>query len=658
MNHDPHAAPSVSFELPERLVSSSGIGSSDDVRRLEEAVPDPLAEVRSTYELLARGARRAPDAPAVSFFLEAADYARPFTWTHGEWFARITQTANLLRRLGLGRGDVVAFVLPNLPETHWVIWGGEAAGAVFAMNPLLEPDMLRELMLAVRPKLLVTLEPTPGSDLWEKVSAVAQQVPGLHAVLTVSARRYARAAAPPHSAAGGALQGQLERLPVLDLHDELRKVEGQSLEFEPPCLDDVASCFCTGGTTGLPKIAVRTHRTEAANAMQLAAMFGDSGLSGPLFCGLPLSHVNAQIGTGLMPWALGRHVVLGTPSGYRAPGLIPLFWRIAEYFRLCSFSGVPTVYSALMQVSPHGHDLSSLQFGLCGAAPMPFELIKRFQDGTGVKILEGYGLTEGGCVSTLNPPGGAAKAGAIGIRVPWQEVKVLVLDAAGHYVREAAVDEVGTLAISGPNLFLGYLNAAHNVGLWIDVPAEPGHAARRWLNTGDMGRQDPEGYFWLTGRSKELIIRGGHNIDPKLIEEPMHEHPAVALAAAIGRPDAHAGEVPVVYVQLRPGASALPEELLAWAERRIAERAAWPKQVHVLPALPTTPVGKIFKPALVDREIAAVVNEEARAVGVTLRTCEVVRDATRGIVVRWSADGNGEALGGRLAHYTFRHEPG
>jgi len=657
MNHDPHAAPPASFELLERFVPSSGIGSLDDVRRLEGAVPDPLAEVHSTYELLARGARRAPDAPAVSFFLEATDYAHPFTWTHSEWLDRITQTANLLRRLGLGRRDVVAFVLPNLPETHWIIWGGEAAGAVFAMNPLLEPGMLRELMIAVRPKLLVTLEPTPGTDLWEKVSAVAQKVPGLQAVLTVSPRRYARAAAPPHAPAGGARQGQLERLPVLDLHDELRKVAGKGLEFEPPCLDDVASYFCTGGTTGLPKIAVRTHRTEAANAMQLAAMFGDRGLSGPLFCGLPLSHVNAQIGTGLMPWALGGHVVLGTPSGYRAPGLIPLFWRIAEHFRLCSFSGVPTVYSALMQVSSHGLDLSSLRFGLCGAAPMPFELIKRFQDETGVKILEGYGLTEGGCVSTINPPGGTAKAGAIGIRVPWQEVKVLVLDGAGRYVREAAVDEAGTLAISGPNLFLGYLDAVHNEGLWIDIPAEHGQAARRWLNTGDMGRLDREGYFWLTGRSKELIIRGGHNIDPKLIEEPMHEHPAVALAAAIGRPDAHAGEVPVVYVQLRPGASASPEELMAWAERGIAERAAWPKQVQILPALPTTPVGKIFKPALVDREVAAVVNEEAEAAGVSLRACEVVRDPARGIVVRWSADDNAEALGRRLAHYTFTQEP-
>ena len=135
--------------------------------------PEPLADCSSTYALLKRGAERDPEAPALSFFLAGGRLPPPFVWTHREWIARITQTANLLRRHGLGRGDTVAYVLPNLPETHWVIWGGETAGRVLALNPLLEPAMLRELMSAVRPRLLVTLAPTPGTDLWEKVSGVA-----------------------------------------------------------------------------------------------------------------------------------------------------------------------------------------------------------------------------------------------------------------------------------------------------------------------------------------------------------------------------------------------------------------------------------------------------------------------------------------------------
>ena len=366
--------------------------------------------------------------------------------------------------------------------------------------------------------------------------------------------------------------------------------------------------------------------------------------------------MNAQIGTGLMPWSLGGHVVLGTPQGYRAPDLIPQFWRIAAHYRLLSFSGVPTVYSALLQAPRDNVDLSSLRFGLCGAAPMPLELIQRFELETGIKILEGYGLTEGGCVSTVNPPEGPAKAGAIGIRLPWQDMKVVILDATGAYLREAATSEVGTIVITGPNLFAGYLNPAHNRGLWIDVPPSAGQLPRRWLNTGDLGRVDSEGYYWLTGRSKELIIRGGHNIDPKLIEEPMHQHPAVALAAAIGRPDAHAGEVPVVYVQLRPSAAATPQDLLEWAQSQIAERAAWPKQIRILDALPTTAVGKIFKPAMTQMEIDSVVADEARDAGVTLRSCEVIRDPQRGLVVRWAAEGDGAALARRLGQFTFHAE--
>ena len=292
------------------------------------------------------------------------------------------------------------------------------------------------------------------------------------------------------------------------------------LEFDAPALNDVASYFCTGGTTGMPKIAVRTHRTEVANAIQVGAMFGELGAEQPLFCGLPLFHVNAQIATGLMPWSRGGHVVLATPQGYRTQGLIQEFWRIAAHYRLFSFSAVPTIYAALLQSPREGLDLASLKFGLCGAAPMPFELISRFERETGIRILEGYGLTEGGCVSTLNPPGGSPRPGSIGIRPPWQDLRVMVLDG-GSYVREAAPGETGTIAITGPNLFEGYLNDAHNRGLWIEVPGLPS----RWLNTGDLGRVDAEGYVWLTGRSKELIIRGGHNIDPKMIEEPMHEHP-------------------------------------------------------------------------------------------------------------------------------------
>ena len=337
--------------------------------------------------------------------------------------------------------------------------------------------------------------------------------------------------------------------------------------------EDLSSFFCTGGTTGTPKIAMRRHANEVANAWSVSQVLGDGMAPGKtIFCGLPLFHVNAVLVTGLLPFSRGAHVILGTPQGYRGDGVVARFWEIVEHHRISFFSGVPTLYASLLQQPLDGRDIGCLEYGLCGAAPMPLQLMRTFQEKTGLKILEGYGLTEGTCVSTVNPPRGERRLGSVGLRVPLQAMKAVVLDEAGAYLRDCAVDEVGVLVIRGPNVFAGYKVAEHNAGLWLDA-GDGGP----WLNTGDLGRQDADGYFYLTGRKKELIIRGGHNIDPASIEQPLHQHPAVLLAAAVGRPDAHAGEVAVAYVQLKPGADATEAELMSFARDRIGERAAVPE---------------------------------------------------------------------------------
>jgi fatty-acyl-CoA synthase len=323
-----------------------------------------------------------------------------------------------------------------------------------------------------------------------------------------------------------------------------------------------------------------------------------------------------------------------------------------QHYRVNFFSGVPTLYAGLLQVPLGKADVSSLEFGLCGAAPMPLEVFRRFEQTTGIRILEGYGLTEGTCVSSVNPPEGERRIGSIGLRIPHQDMKVLILDDSGRYQREAEVDEPGAIAIAGPNVFAGYLDPAQNAQLWIDCGDE-----RRWLNTGDLGRQDADGYFWLTGRKKELIIRGGHNIDPASIEEPLHRHPQVALAAAVGRPDAHAGELPVAYVQLKPGASVDEQALLAYTEREIGERAARPKAIHIIDPMPLTPVGKIYKPALKLREVESLVREElAGAAGLQVQSLQVRQDGRRGIVAEVHARApaaTAEALRASLGRYAF-----
>jgi len=618
-----------------------GISAQADVLAIEAQGPATLPA--STYEMLQRGAAINPQAPALSFFLRSADHRRPERWTYRELLREITRSANFFTRLGLRKDSVIAYLLPNLPETHFVIWGGEAAAIVCAINPLLEPAAIGELLNAAGAEVLVTLAPFPGVDLWQKVRGILGQLRALkHLVLVNLADRVRgpaglaaglvqRREARKLLGRGGIRAAVPSRIGVHDFRAAIRKESGDSLDsgrrFSP---EDFSSWFCTGGTTGLPKIAMRRHGNEVANAWSAGQFLGDGiGPGKTVFCGLPLFHVNAVLATGLVPFSRGAHVVLGTPQGYRGDGVIPSFWEIVERHRINFFSGVPTLYSALLDVPVGSRDLGSLEYGLCGAAPMPVEVFRTFQQRTGIRILEGYGLTEGTCVSSVNPPLGERRLGSIGLRVPGQEMKAVVVDDAGRYLRDCDTDESGVLVISGANVFAGYALPEQNQGLWIDTGD-----GRRWLNTGDLGRQDAQGYFWLTGRKKDLIIRGGHNIDPASIEEPLHRHPAVQIAAAIGRPDVHAGELPVAYVQLKQGASASEQDLAAFMREAITERAALPKYIRIIEAMPLTAVGKIFKPELKRREALDAVRAALAEAGVAVKAVAVSDSKSSGLTVR------------------------
>jgi fatty-acyl-CoA synthase len=620
-----------------------------DIEALERVPLSARNLPASTYAALQQCAAANADKPALSFLLDANKFRQTHDWTYGQLFADITRAANAFHTLGIGAQDVVAFILPNLPETHFTIWGGEAAGIVMAINPLLEAAQIAELLRAAKAKVVVTLAPTPGADLWAKLSGQLDSLPSIREIVWVSMVPYVNPLA--RLALGWMAARERRRHPQRRIHD-LRSLmrrepadhlrSGRQIRAE-----ESSSYFCTGGTTGLPKIAVRSHGSEVFNAWAMAANMAPREPGQVFFCGLPLFHVNGQLVTGLMPWTHGDRVIIGTPQGYRGEGVIANFWAMVEHFGINFFSGVPTAYSALLQQPVAGRDLSSLQYALCGAAPMPVELFRAFEAQIGVRILEGYGLTEGACVSSVNPPDGERLVGSIGLRLAYQQMRAVILDEAGTYVRDAQADEIGVIAIHGPNLFRGYLDDSHNQGIWLDIDGQ------RWLNTGDLGRMDAHGYFWLTGRKKELIIRGGHNIDPKQIEEALQGHSAVALCAAVGSPDAHAGEVPVAYVQLKQNASASSEELLAYARQHIPERAALPKRIDILDALPVTPVGKIFKPALLQKEIAKVIEHEAAQGGLGGVELDIRQDSRRGLVAFIRAGANRQALEQRLGKFTF-----
>jgi fatty-acyl-CoA synthase len=349
-------------------------------------------------------------------------------------------------------------------------------------------------------------------------------------------------------------------------------------------------------------------------------------------------------------------VVLG-PAGWREPHAVPNVWKLVQRYRPQLFGAVPTVLAGALQVPRNGVDVSSLKRVSGGGSAIPVAVIRAYEQQMKLPVLEVYGMTETSAVHTMSYPDMPYQAGSVGRAVPHARVRVVKLDADGRLLGDCAPDEIGVVAMAGPGVFGGYLSEQHNRGAFV----EPG-----WVNSGDLGRLDEHGQLWITGRAKDLIIRGAHNIDPAPLEELLYRHSAVALAALVGQPDAYAGELPVAYVQLKPGASPSAAELIGYLRDHTPERAAVPVALHFVDPMPLTAVGKIFKPALrVDamRRVAEQMLEGITAAGETL-SVQVASDAHHGHVIRvtlGAAPGAARerlvgAVHERLNPLTIRHE--
>jgi fatty-acyl-CoA synthase len=406
---------------------------------------------------------------------------------------------------------------------------------------------------------------------------------------------------------------------VLDFTREVSR-QPKALAFDDPAVDRVAAYFHTGGTTGLPKVA--QHRVSGMiynGWLGARLLFRETDA---VLCPLPLFHVFAAYPTLMSMVASGAHVIFPTPQGYRGEGVFDNLWKLVERYGVTYLIAVPTALSALMQ-RPVNAKISTLRGTFSGSSPLPVELFNRYERATGVQIIEGYGLTECTCLVAVNPPDGVKKIGSVGLAFPYTKVRILTSDAQG--VRDCATDEIGEICVYSPGVIPGgtYVEVDRNKTLF---------AEGLYLRTGDLGRMDAEGYLFITGRAKDLIIRGGHNLDPAMIEEALAGHPAVAFAGAIGQPDAHSGEVPCVYVELVAGAEVTVEALAEYCRDHISERAAIPKYIEILPTLPKTAIGKILKPDLRKRAIARVFDATLAEAGLAARVSEVVEDRKRGLV--------------------------
>ena len=558
--------------LLDKLIGDTmpALRNAADVAAFEAAAPyaERIA-APSTYEALRLGMQRNPQAPALQYLAKAEPDQPALTVSHADFFARVTQSANLFASFGVGADDVVSFLLPLLPQSFFGLYGAEAAGIANPVNPMLSATQLTEILRAANTKVLVTIGPLPGTDIWDKVQQIKASLPLLKTILVIHGKA---------DEANG----------IFDFDEQLAKQPGDKLlSGRQIAASDTAAYFHTGGTTGTPKLVRHSHANQVyqAWALRLTLPLDDNAI---LF-GLPLFHVGGALTQGLAGLAGGGALVVLTPAGWREPAAIRNAWKLVERFKPAVFGGVPTVLAAALTVPVGDADISSVRYASGGGSAIPVAVCKAYVELFHGPVLEVYGMTETSSVHTMSYPDRPLRLGSVGHALPYSRVRIVKIDNKGRLQGECAVNEIGVVAMAGPGVFNGYVSAEHNQEAFV----EPG-----WVNSGDLGRLDDDGYLWITGRAKDLIIRGGHNIDPLAIEEVFFQHPAVAMVAVVGQPDAYAGELPVAYVQAKPGSAIDSNELIDFVRQRTPERAAVPVNLYLVDAIPVTGVGKVFKPAL------------------------------------------------------------
>jgi len=536
----------------------------------------------SVDELLRRAAKDYADRPAISFYGKSISYR--------ELDAAADRFAAGLRKIGVRRGDRVSLVLPNTP--HFVVAFFavlRAGGIVVQTNPLYTARELESLWTDAGVETVIALD-----LFWHNVS---------------KAKTGARVKRVVICDVGEFLKTPLRQLyPIKKKRDlkkqghwplvipqeeglhrfaDLARTPGGPTPETLGSADDVAVLQYTGGTTGTSKGAMLTHRNLVANAMQTAAWLPE-GAHGPekVLGAIPLFHVYGLTAVMLFSIVMGNEVVL-----YPNPREIGAILKLINKTKPSLFPGVPTMYIAILRHPKLAkYDLRSIRACISGAAPLPNEVRKQFESATGGRLVEGYGLTEASPVTHCNPLNGVVKE-CIGIPFPDTDAKVVDADNSS---KDLAQGEVGELAVRGPQVMKGYWNK----------PEETAMVLRNgWLLTGDLAKMDPDGYFYIVDRKKDMILCSGYNVYPREVEEVLFMHPAIGEAAAIGVPDPYRGESVKAFVVLKAGKTATEADIIAFCKERLAPFKV-PKAVEFATALPMSLVGKVLRRQLREQELA------------------------------------------------------
>lgn len=561
-----------------------------DIARLERQPYHQYMPHATVWQALEHSGHAFAARPALTYIESPDPGLAASRWTYAELVQKIRQAANLFRRLAGDEPPRVAMLLPNIPQAWLTLFGAETAGILCPINYLLNPEHVAELVAATDANILVALGPNADLDIRSHVEAARAHCPKLRHLLVVGAT--------------GPVDGT-------DFDAALAGVPGDRLEFDPPAgRDTIAALFHTGGTTGRPKLAQHAHGNQLHAAIGAAQMYG-MGPEDVMVNGFPLFHVAGSFVYGLSTLMAGAELVLPTLLGMRNKLFVQRYWEFVHKHGITLLAGVPTVMQTLMTSEPPPEQTRSARAMLTGGSPLPDELAVDFERKFRIPVRNILGMTECAGVISIEPVAGERVRGSCGLPLPF--TRVTTIDGEG---RELAPGQTGVLRVRGPNVGPGYTEAARNAGTFEDG----------WLVTGDLGHVDEQGRVYITGRAKDVIVRSGHNIDPRLIEDALMRHPAVLMAAAVGEPDEYAGELAVAYAVLKPGASVDATELAAWSQQHIPERPAFPKRVEFIDSLPLTAVGKVFKPALRMMAIRRAMSERLARKGLDTKASVDVRE--------------------------------
>lgn len=523
----------------------------------------------SLGEVLKETARTYPEKTAIIYFGARTTYR--------ELDQLVDKFATALQDLGVKKGDRVGIFMPNIPQFVISFYGALRAGAVcVTCSPLYKARELQHQLNDAGAEVLVAMD-----TLYTIVQEIRDKTK-LRNVITTSPRDYL----PPLLKTLAPLKG-VKSLKCPGAHDFVSLMKKHGPNPKPVVVrpDDLALLQYTGGTTGVPKGAMISHRNLVVNASQCEFQLPIRRGIDVNVTALPLFHIFGMTVVMNAPVLTGTTMLM-IPDPRDPKGIL----KAMSKYKATVFCSVPTMYVALInRPDINKYDLRSVRACISGAAPLPVEVQRKFEKITGGRLVEGYGLTETSPVSHVNPLDDPKKnrPGSIGIPVSDTEAKIVDLETG---TKDLNSGEVGELVIKGPQVMQGYWNKQDETKIAL---------RNGWLYTGDIAKMDEDGYFYIVDRKKDMIDVSGLKVWPREVEEVLYEHPAISEAAVVGIPDPYRGETVKAYVILKPGyeGKVAQDEIIKFCKERIASYKA-PTSVEFRASLPKTLVGKILRRTL------------------------------------------------------------